>query len=114
MYHDDMKNEHEKPSNRRENHENSPDCRQWIIFGEREEGERFRPGDWVDRLAGLGARFGPDRRLRYGRDLQSVFVDGQRALRISSCLAQNDAELYRMILDFAHRNRLRMRPATQS
>jgi len=40
-----------------------------------------------------------------------VVVNGQRALRFSSCLAQRDAELYRMILDFAERNHLPMLPA---
>ncbi len=87
-----------------------PPCRQWIIHGMRQEGERFRPSDWVDRLAGLGARFGADRRLRYAPELQGVMVDGQRALRISSCLERRDAELFRQVMDFARRNRLRMVP----
>ncbi len=85
-------------------------CRHWIILGEREGGDRFRPSDWVDRLAVLGARFGTDRRLRYQRDLDTVVVNGQRALRVSDCLARRDADLYRMILDFAQENRLRMIP----
>ncbi len=88
--------------------EQADNCEQWLIEGIREEGGRFRPSDWVDRIAGLGACFGPDRRLRYSKGLQAVVFDGQRCLKVSQCLEQQNAGLYRTVMDFARLNHLRI------
>jgi len=73
-----------------------------------EDGRKFRPSDWVERLSTVLASFGPDHRLRYAEDVQPCFINGQKCLRVESSLAEKDPEAYRYVCDFARSNGLRI------
>lgn len=71
------------------------------VVGVTNSGNRFRPSDWAERLACLGAQFGPDARLRYALDLQPTYFEGQRAVRILTSLEQRSPQLWATVFDFA-------------
>lgn len=78
----------------------------FVISGRMGEGGRFRPGDWVERLASAVASFGTDRRLRYDARLHPVIIDGEKCLYVSSELERYAPELYSYILSFVKANGL--------
>lgn len=72
----------------------------------------LRPSDWTQRLAGLDASFGPDRRLRYSRYLWPVNRDGRRCLCLHPAMGQDRPVLLRALLTFAEENGLEFLPAS--
>jgi hypothetical protein len=82
----------------------------FIIEGIREDGARFRPGDWIDRLSTLIATFGPDHRLFYAPEVQPCLIEGERCLVISRDLEHKHPEIYQQIMQFARDNQLRTHP----
>jgi hypothetical protein len=79
-----------------------------VIHSTREDGERFRPSDWVDRISSTVASFGPDRRLRYAPAVHPRVINGERCLVVDGALADSRPGVYQYILDFARSNRLKM------
>ncbi|MCW8827806.1 MAG: DUF3579 domain-containing protein [Gammaproteobacteria bacterium] len=79
-----------------------------VIHGVGEDGERFRPSDWIERISASVARFGGDRRLRYDARVLPVVIDGERCLYVSPELAHDAPQLYNHIVAFAAANRLRV------
>lgn len=79
-----------------------------VIFSRREDGGRFRPSDWIERLSSSAARFGPDRRLRYNDWLHPLQVNGEKCLFVSTALQRHKPQLYADIMAFAAENRLQM------
>jgi hypothetical protein len=79
-----------------------------IIKGVRDDGKTFRPSDWIDRLAALGAEYGPDKRLRYSKELRATTIDGQKCLLVELKLKESNRSLYEMVVCFAEENRLSM------
>ncbi len=73
-----------------------------------EDGRKFRPSDWVERLSTALASFGPDHRLRYADGVRPCFIDGQKCLRVEGSLAEKDPEAYQYVCDFARSNGLRI------
>jgi len=80
----------------------------WIIEGVMEDGRKFRPSDWVERLSTVLASFGPDHRLRYAEGAQPCFIHGQKCLRVERSLAEKDPVAYQYVCDFARSNGLRI------
>jgi len=81
---------------------------QIIIEGVRENGSRFRPSDWSERLSASLANFGSDQRLRYANDVHPCVIDGNKCLVVSGSLERKDPDAYRFILEFAQANDLRI------
>lgn len=81
---------------------------EFYVVGVTISGGRFRPSDWAERLACLGAQFGPDARLCYALDLQPTFFEGHRALRVLTSLEQRSPQLWATVFDFAAGNGLRI------
>lgn len=79
-----------------------------IIEGIREDGGKFRPSDWPERLSTILATFGPDHRLRYARGAQPRIIDGRKCLVVKSSLRAENPALYEFVVHFARTNRLRM------
>lgn len=79
-----------------------------VIHSTRENGERFRPSDWVDRISATVASFGPDRRLRYAAQVHPKVINGERCLVVNGALADSRPGVYQYILDFARSNHLKM------
>ncbi|MDD3529381.1 MAG: DUF3579 domain-containing protein [Gallionellaceae bacterium] len=82
-----------------------------FIVGQTRAGEPFRPSDWVDRMAGLFATFGRDKKLRYSPWIRPAILDGTRGLWLEADLRGRDPSAYEFVMAFADRHELAVRPA---
>ena len=78
-----------------------------IIEGITESGETFRPSDWAERMSGQLSTF-RKRRIQYSPLLQPSVKDGARCVLLDPKLKKSNPELYDSILEFAHKNHLRI------
>ncbi len=79
-----------------------------IIEGVREDGSRFRPSDWVERISTTIASFGPDHRLRYAPGARPKVIKGQKCLVVDSTLRDENPAAFEYVMAFAKANQLRM------
>lgn len=76
-----------------------------IIEGITEDGERFRPSNWAEMMAGTLQ----DGRLKYSPLLKPIMnAEGYSCVSIDHSLKDTDPQLYNHILRFAAMNRLRI------
>jgi hypothetical protein len=80
----------------------------WVIDGMTEDGRRFRPSDWVDRISTALASFGPDHRLRYSEDVRPCFIEGRKCLLVKKHLEKENPTAYEYVCSFVRTNGLRM------
>jgi hypothetical protein len=80
-----------------------------IIEGVRENGSKFRPSDWPERISSAIAGFGNDQRLRYSPSVRPRMVNGIKCLAVETALEQQNPSMYHHVLNFARENQLRVR-----
>jgi len=80
----------------------------WIITGIMENGKRFRPSDWCERLSASLASYMVDHRLRYAAGVQPCLIDGERCLLVARWLESRDPMAYAFVMGFARDNQLRV------
>jgi len=86
----------------------------YFIVGLTKDGKKFRPSDWVERIAGGFARFGADRRLSYNPLILPVRKDGLSGLFIADSLASVDPVGYQFVMEFADSYQLQVKRIGQS
>jgi hypothetical protein len=79
----------------------------YFILGTTERGSRFRPSDWVDRIATAYGSFA-GQRIQYHPQIAPATYEGQRCLFVASDLLEQDADSFNFIMDFAHSNQLQV------
>lgn len=85
----------------------SPEKSGYLILGILINGKKFRPSDWIERIASNFATF--DRqRLRYHPMLAPVRLNDQTGLFVDSELMLSNPGKYDFVMDFAHRNHLQI------
>jgi len=77
-----------------------------VIRGVTSAGRTFRPSDWAERLASVASHMGADNRLNYSPNVRPASRDGIRCVVINRALEQEEARLFRFLLDFARQNDL--------
>lgn len=77
-----------------------------IIKGLTEDGDKFRPSDWAERLCGAVASYGPGRRIIFHPHVRMASFDGVKSVVIDAELEEKDEMLFEFLLDFARENRL--------
>lgn len=83
---------------------------EWVILGVTETGEAFDVPDWPDRLCGMLAKQGRDKRMSYSDYLQPVHISNHPAVVVDTRLARIDPEAFDIAKKFAAENRLKTRP----
>ena len=79
-----------------------------IIEGVTEEGKKFRPSDWAERMSGKLATF-KNSRIKYSPMLQpSTNKQGNKCVLLDAGLKETNPELYNSILEFAQTNQLKI------
>ena len=86
----------------------SPRTNRLVIESIRENGSRFRPSDWAERLSASMATFGPDKKLRYPDYVYPGIINNCKCLVVDTDLIQQHPSSYHRIMDFVRANRLRM------
>lgn len=79
----------------------------YFVLGTTENGRKFRPSDWIDRLATTFASF-EGMRIHYHAQIHPANLDGQRCLFIATSLAEQDLPSFNFLMDFAHDNQLQV------
>lgn len=77
-----------------------------LILGVTSSGRAFRPGDWIDRLAGLYSTFGQDRSLRYSPYVRPVIARGARVLLVDVRLRKREPLAFHFLREFANEHDL--------
>ena len=84
---------------------------QFIIYGVTESGQRFRPSDWAERLAGVMSQFRPPgmpaNRLTYSPYVLPTYIDGVRCVVVDPRLRDLEPLAWNFVVDFARSNKLK-------
>lgn len=78
-----------------------------IIEGIKENGQKFRPSDWPERVSGLFATFSSDHRLIYNSHLRPGMINGDKCLIVDKRLQSDNPDAYNYIMQFARENQLK-------
>ena len=91
--------------NKEKNNKNS---NKLIIEGiNSETGEKFRPGDWAERMSGALSTF-RNRRIIYSPNLRpAVNKSGNKCMIVDDQLKKTNPILYNEIIEFAEKNNLK-------
>lgn len=79
----------------------------YLVESVTKSGARFRPSDWIDRLASWDATF-DQHRLVYSDRLHPATLDGQKVLAIEPVLQVENPAMFDSILQFVARNNLKI------
>jgi len=83
----------------------------FVIYGETLEGQRFRPSDWAERLAGVLAPYRPvgalGGHLTYSPYVVPRMIHGVKAVVIDHRLRDIEPLAWKFVHDFAQENHLR-------
>ncbi len=91
-----------------ENEAKGEDCRT-VIQGMKEDGAKFRPSDWIERISSQIAQFGEGKNLRYRDCARPRIINGEKCLVIEQRLAEKDQHAYEFVQSFARANQLKIR-----
>ena len=83
-----------------------------FIFGITQSGSKFRPSDWVERIAAVFASFDAQR-LCYNPMVRPAKYDGLYCLFVAGALAMIDPAAYDFIMQFAMSNHLQIKEIGQ-
>jgi len=78
-----------------------------IIEGVTDEGEKFRPSDWAERMSGRLSTF-RNHRIVYSPLLQPMMKEGNKCVVLDPKLAESNPTLYASIMQFARKNNLKI------
>ena len=73
-----------------------------------EDGHKFRPSDWIERISTTLADFGSDHRLHYDESVQPCVINGEKCLVVDKSLETSNPAAFAYILGFVQANRLRV------
>ncbi len=90
------------------NEEQQEDCRT-VIEGMKEDGAKFRPSDWIERISSQIAQYGEGKNLRYRDCARPRIINGERCLVIEHRLAEKDPHAFAFVQEFAESNSLKIR-----
>jgi hypothetical protein len=80
----------------------------YIIVGLTNDGKKFRPSDWAERLACVFSTFGPDKRLKYSPHVTPGNYNREKVVFLDGRLYDLDPKAYRFALNFAKDNNLQL------
>lgn len=79
-----------------------------IIQGITQDGGKFRPSDWAERLCGAVASYGPGRRIIFHPNVKLASIEGVKCVVIDANLEEDDEMLFEFLTDFADENKLQI------
>lgn len=84
-----------------------------LILGITQKGNKFRPSDWVERIAAVFGSFDASKRLRYHSMVRPAIFEGLRCLFVAGSLAIIDPAGYDFVMGFASSNQLQIKQIGQ-
>ncbi len=80
----------------------------FIIVGLTQQGIKFRPSDWAERLCGVMSGFGPQKRMKYSPYVSPCTCQGVKAVFVDGQLNQLEPRAYNFMRNFAADNELQI------
>jgi len=80
----------------------------FIIIGRTQDGERFRPSDWAERLCGVMSAFGSDRRMAYSPYVRPGSHESEKCVYVVAQLYSVEPMAYNFLISFANDNGLEL------
>lgn len=80
-----------------------------VIESVSEDGRRFRPSDWIERISTQAATFGANHKIHYSKSVQPRMVNGSKCLVVEQSLQDENPKVYDHIMSFVKANNLRVR-----
>lgn len=77
-----------------------------IIRGLTQDGGKFRPSDWAERLCGAVASYGPGRRIIFHPGVKLASIEGVKCVVVDAVLEETDEMLFDFLMEFADDNNL--------
>jgi len=74
-----------------------------VLLGVRQDGSKFRPSDWAERMCGTLSTF-RNRRIYYSPLLRPAVKDGIKCVIVDSQLLQKHPDIHRQVFEFAETN----------
>jgi hypothetical protein len=91
----------------------SPEKSGYLILGITNKGAKFRPSDWIERIASTFGCFDSSQRLQYHPLVAPVVINKQAGLLVDDRMIETDKAGYDFIMAFAHSNHLQIIPLNQ-
>ena len=79
-----------------------------IIHGVTEEGNKLRPGDWIERVCSSLTAFGEQRCVAIGKSILPCIIKGEKCLVVARNMEQKDPDVYKFVMGFAQSNKLKV------
>ena len=79
----------------------------YVIQGVTEDGRKFRPSDWIDRVSSMGATYHMQR-LVDSDMLHPALFEGRKCLVFDTEFAINNPFMFDYVMNLAKSNQLRM------
>jgi len=79
----------------------------YIVQGVTSSGRKFRPSDWIDRMASMGAKY-VNRRLVFSDLMHPELYEGQKCLIIDAELEIKDPCMFQHVMSFVQSNDLQV------
>ena len=88
----------------------------FVIRSVRNDGSKFRPGDWIERISATLASFNttPSLNIHAPQGAKPCVIDGEKCLVVESQLAKSNPAAYEFIMNFAYSNDLRIQQDRRS
>jgi hypothetical protein len=84
-----------------------------IITGITEQGNKFRPSNWLERLASCFASF-QNQKLHYNEMVKPIMHGGKKRLFLANRFSQLNPQGFQFVMDFAVRNHLQVEQVGES
>jgi len=79
-----------------------------IIQGLTQNGKKFRPSDWAERLCGAVASYDRNRRITFHPCVSLATMDNIKCVVVDASLEQDEDMLYDFLINFADENNLKV------
>ncbi len=87
----------------------------FVIRSVRNDGSKFRPGDWIERISATLASFNTTPTAKnVSLGAKPCVIDGEKCLVVESLLATSNPAAYEFIMSFAYSNDLRIQQDRRS
>jgi len=79
-----------------------------ILYGLTQDGRKFRPSDWAERLCGAVASYDKNRRITFHPCVSLASINGIKCVVVEASLEQDDEMLFEFLIEFATENKLKI------
>lgn len=77
-----------------------------VVKGTNRDGRKFRPSDWIERLASCFASYTAQKRLAWHEGCKPVYINDEKCLAIDTTLQSDAPAIWNHVINFVTSNNL--------